>query len=99
MICPSFCTEALCSYILFLNTLLVSPMQCLWHFLQVIKYMYMILFSSQVICFGKSLVGWDLSVKFHLTVLIILIRGQYVHLPSLVQIIGFGSIFPDFTRG
>ena len=42
---------------------------------------------SQVMCFGKSLSWYDLLVKLHVTLLIFLIRGQYVHFPNLVQIV------------
>ena len=42
---------------------------------------------SQVMCFGKSLSWYDLLEKIHVTLLIFLIRGQYVHLPNLVQIV------------
>ena len=38
-------------------------------------------------CFGKSLSWYDFLEKLHVIVLILLIRGQYVHLPSLVQIV------------
>ena len=47
---------------------------------------------SQLMCFGKSLVWFDLCVKLHLTILIFLIKGQAVHLPSLVQMVGFGMV-------
>ena len=57
VICPSFGAEALCSYILFLNTLDVSPTQCIWHLVQVVR--HIILFSSHVIRFGKSTVLCD----------------------------------------
>ena len=47
---------------------------------------------SQIMCFGKSLSWYDLLEKLHVTLLIFLIRGQYVHLPNLVQIVAlFGS--------
>ena len=42
VICPSFCTEALCSYILFLSALHVSPTYCFWHLVQVIRYMTLV---------------------------------------------------------
>ena len=74
VICPSFCTEALCSYILFLSALHVSPTYCFWHLVQVIRYMTLV--SSHVTCFGKSKVLCDFLVKLHLTVVIFFISGQ-----------------------
>ena len=42
---------------------------------------------SQVLCFGKSLSWYDLLAKLHVTLMIFLIRGQYVHLLNMVQIV------------
>ena len=50
----------------------------------------MTLYISQVMCFGKSLVWYDLCVKLHLTASIFLMSGQYVHFPNLVHAVGLG---------
>ena len=86
--CPSFRIDALCSYILFLSALHVSPTYCLWHLVQVIRYMTLLI--SHVVCFGKSCGLNDLRVKLQFTVANFFIIGQYVHLPNLVQMLGVG---------
>ena len=45
----------------------------------------MMLESSQMTCFGKSIGLYDFFVKFHLTVCSFLMSGQYVHFPNHVQ--------------
>ena len=75
-----FLTEAICSYILFLNGLPVSPTYTFEHLVQDIW--YIISSSSYVICLGKFL------VKVHMVSFIFVIRGQQVHFPNLVQILG-----------
>ena len=46
----------------------------------------MIFDSSQVTCFGKSIVWKDFLVKLHITGSTFLISGQYLHLPKRVHI-------------
>ena len=46
----------------------------------------MTLLSSHVTCFGKFIGLCDFLVKLQMTADLFLIRGQYVHLPNLVQI-------------
>ena len=46
---------------------------------------YMILDSSHVTYFGKSIGLYDFFVKLHLTMSSFLMSGQYVHLPNRVQ--------------
>ena len=46
---------------------------------------YIMLESSHVTCFGKSISLYDFFVKLHLTVSGIRMSGQYVHLPNHVQ--------------
>ena len=46
----------------------------------------MTLLSSHVTCFGKFIGLCDFLVKLQMIADLFLIRGQYVHLPNLVQI-------------
>ena len=72
--CPSFRIDAVCSYILFLSALHVSPTYCLCHLVQVIRYRMLLI--SQVVCFGKSCGLNDLCVKLQFIIGNFFIIGQ-----------------------
>ena len=72
--CPSFRIDALCSYILFLSALHVSTTYCLWHLVQVIRCMTLLIL--QVVCFGKSCGLNDLCVKLQFIIDNFFIIGQ-----------------------
>ena len=69
-----FLTEAICSYILFLNGLPHSPTCTFEHFVQDIW--YMIFYSSHIIYLGRFLHLDDLLVNLHVVSFILVMRGQ-----------------------
>ena len=68
-----------------------------WHLEQVIKYITFEI--SHVICLGKSIVLCDFFVKLHETRSLFLIKGQYVHLPNLLQMLGFNMGLSSLMGG
>ena len=52
-----------------------------------------------MICLGKSIVLCDFFVKLHETRSLFLIKGQYVHLPNLLQMLGFNMGLSSLMGG
>ena len=52
-----------------------------------------------MICLGKSIVLGDFFVKLHETRSLFLIKGQYVHLPNLLQMLGFNMGLSSLMGG
>ena len=52
-----------------------------------------------MICLGKSIVLCDFFVKLQETRSLFLIKGQYVHLPTLLQMLGFNMGLSSLMGG